>query len=724
MKNKILFVSLLSGLSAVMLCNTVNAQRKAATSSPEHLHLAAITKGYGDSVVIRWAPADPVAWLMGNKSGYRITRIDLSDAGHPVITDLSPQGIFPTPDAQLKLADTTAFNAGYLMVAERMLYGGAYSVSRSPARSFTGQIKNEHSALALRYMLALMAADYYAPAASALALRYADHQVKNGGKYIYVIKCPSADKKYIVDSVAVLAKNIRSAADPVPRGFEAKSLDHKAELYWDRRQAGNFSGYFMERSDDGGKTFRALTKGPYRSTYIPPTGDSKRDSLLKRQNSLLRDHQVYTDSLPENYKTYTYRLKAINGFGEISGYTSTISVQGKDLTPPAAAIIDSVKNTADRSMTIWWRQLKKESDLAGYYINRGTSAKGPFHLISPKMLDKNTSTFIDTAALPHQPNFYVVIAVDTSKNSTVSAPGLAYLKDTLPPDAPVGVNGTIDSSGIVRLHWKANHEKDLKGYQVFSSYNSHNRFSQISTAIISDTSFTDSVATASLDRRVYYKIVALDGNFNHSRMSALATLTKIIVVPPSAPVAGEITENKNGVRMEWRQSQSEGVKGYQLYRKESGKDWQPLATLPPDQNQGSIYFIDTTRRPNTDYYYAAETLDSVAGVHSTRSFPIHVRWHATATLATPDELTATFNPKLHQIKLSWTYNQTGDYFFVLYRSLGNEPLTPWHSYEKTQQSAVDEVKEKNLYQYALKIVARDKSAASSTSKTISVQTIQ
>jgi uncharacterized protein len=709
---------------------SVNAQRKRQkTDNTEiypdtvvrHARIKAITKGYEDSVVVRWAPADPLAWTLANKAGYHITRIDLSQPGNPVKTDLTPQGIFPTPDKSLKGVDTSTQEGKYLAIAEKMLYGDEYSISRTLARSFTAQLKNEHSALFLRYLVSTMIADYDPPAATALGLRYVDRQVQKGGKYIYEITCPYRAKNYVFDSANILAVNIRKTV-PVPRGLEAAPRDHKTELQWDRLQQGNFSAYFIERSDDGGKTWHERTRGPYNATYIPPGGDPKKDSLLSTQNSQLKNHQIFTDSLPRNYYTYYYRLRGINGFGELSPYTTVLSIQGKDLTPPSTAWIDSARNTTGRSIKIWWKKTKMEADFAGYYINRGTSAKGPFSLVSARLLEKGVTTFTDTAALAHASNFYVVIAVDTAGNATVSAPAMAFLKDTVAPHTPVGVTGTIDSSGIVHLHWSSNREDDLDGYQVYSSYNADGRYSQITKGILTDTSFTDSVATRSLDRRVYYRLVALDRNFNHSPMSATAVLRKVVVVPPSAPLAGQVSEDARGIHIEWIESRSEGAMGYQVYRKEAGKDWQPLQTLSQDWSAPSVRFTDSAIRPNTDYFYAAETIDST-GVHSIRSLAVRANDHERSAPAPVSKVQASFDQKTKTIQISWQPQgtpQASDYFFVVYRAVNDGPLNTWQSFDKTARSCRDNGDAKMTYRYAVQVVCRNPDGVSPLSTPVTV----
>src|SRR3984957_13297552 len=96
------------------------AQGKAAGKAPAPAGApvkgAIIAKAYGDSIVLRWAPGDPVTWTRNNAAGWRLTRIDVSLPGHPVRTDLGL--IQPTPEQQLLAGlDTTAEKTKYLTIA-------------------------------------------------------------------------------------------------------------------------------------------------------------------------------------------------------------------------------------------------------------------------------------------------------------------------------------------------------------------------------------------------------------------------------------------------------------------------------------------------------------------------------------------------------------------------------------------------------------------------------
>ncbi|HEY4290399.1 MAG TPA: hypothetical protein VGN00_25035 [Puia sp.] len=697
----------------------VPAQTK-KSAGPRHLKMAVIAKGYEDSVVVRWAPADPEAWIKGNENGYHLTRTDISVTGHPVTTDLGAL-IRPVPEQQLMRGlDTSNEKTKYVTVAAKMLYGKQYSTLKTAPRSFIDEVKGQHGALQLRYMVSIMAADYSPMAADVLGLRFADHGVRPGGKYIYRVTCVLPGRSVVMDSAVVFVVNTKQKKEPMPMGLQAYGYDRKIEIRWNRRQEGNFSGYFPERSDDNGKTWRALTRTPYNSTYVPPTGDSKKDSLLAQgRNTALRDQQVFTDSIDRNYISYQYRIRAINGFGELSPYTAPVVIQGRDLTPPVAPLIDSVKNVAGNQVTIWWRQVKASPDLAGYLVERSNSNKGPFTALSAGMLDKSISSFVDTAALPHQANYYVILAVDTARNLAASMPRVAYLTDSIPPVAPIGVTGVIDSNGIVQLQWKDNKEQDLLGYQVYASFNADYQFSQVTKAVVKDHRFTDTVAMNSLDRRVYYKIVALDKSYNHSAFSATALLQKPVRIPPSVPVAGAVVVKGRMVDIEWMESRSEGAAGYQVYRKEQGEDWMAVGRLVQDWGRGSVHFIDTGILVNRDYYYAAETLDST-GIRSDKSFAVHVRSNAADSVAGVSALQANWNAARHAVALSWQYKGEGDYFFLVYRGRGDATAVAWHSFEKDQRSGMDSGVGTGTYRYAIKVVRRDSKASSATGAAVTV----
>jgi len=715
-----------------------------------HLHVRVLARAYEDSIVIRWAPTDPVAWTLGKDSGYRITRIDYTDPQHPVSTMLSTTPFRPlTHDQMMATLDR---NNKYAAVAAQALYGNDFQMTKDAPIGFAKKIKQGHDALNFRYSFALQAADFSAPVASAIALRWVDKTVKKGVNYIYIVTVDGSDKNYVVDSAATFLSNNKAASNPAPDGLQGFSFDRQIELHWNRRQVGNFSAYYVERSDDQGKTWQMLTKLPYSTTdQVPavksapakgtagnttpgkaPAGNAtpgqaptKKDSALRKVASVLRDHQIFMDSIPLDYHDYYYRVRGIDAFAELSPWSTTVILQGRDLTPPAPPVINSAKNPAGSQIDITWTQRTTSPDLAGYYISRSNSVKGPFYPLTKKLLPKTTTSFTDSAALPQLPNYYVVIAVDTAKNVAASSAYPGYLTDTIPPAAPVRIAGSIDSAGIVHLHWAANREADLKGYKVYYAYGPGDQFAQLTTYALTDTTFTDTISMKSLNRRVWYEVVAVDKTNNHSAYSAPVAIKKLVVIPPTAPVAGAIATKGHSVSIEWIESRSEGAAGYEIFRsatppgRSADSTWTLIAHLHQDWSTHSLHFTDSSIATNTDYYYTAETIDST-GSRSARSFQVHVRSNVTDSLPLLNSLQAKLDSKQQHVRLSWQYKDTGDYFFVIYRSVNNGSLDAWQSFDKTIQNGEDDQVASGAYSYAIKVVHRDRTATSALSKPIQV----
>ena len=731
MKKLSIILCLLTGLGA-----WCQVKKTAGTTGPKHLHVRMLTKAYADSIVVRWAPMDPVAWLMGNDSGYRIVRIDYTDRGHPVTTVLSPR-LRPLPLEQMMA--TIGPNDKYAAVAAQALYGKDFQMTKEAPYGFAKKVKQAHEALSFRYSFTMQAADFSPAAASAIALRWVDRDVKKGSDYIYVITVCGATKDYVVDSSAAFVVDNNANPIPPPDGLQGFGFDRKSELQWNRRQRGNFSAYDIGRSDDGGKTWFLLNKAPYLSPdkvpQIPGAVKGGKDTTVVKIDALMRDHQVFMDSLPLDYHPYLYRVRGIDAFAEWSPWSAPVAVEGRDLTPPAAPVIDSVRNTTGSQLRIVWSQRVSSPDLAGYYISKGNSVKGPFYPLTKYMLPKEMRVFTDSAAVAHVPNYYVIVAVDTAKNVAASGAFPGYLTDTVPPSAPVRVAGSIDSMGVVRLHWAANHEPDLKGYKVYFAYGARDQFAQVTHVLLADTSFVDTVSMRSLNRRVWYSVVAVDNSNNHSAYSAPAMLKKLVVVPPSAPLAGTVTVAARRVTVEWIESRSEGAAGYEIARMrgqpktpDAGGPKTPDAGQPArytlvgkmaqDWNRRSLSFGDTIS-VNTDYYYMARTIDST-GVRSEWSSPVHVVYRATDSLAAPSGLQVRLDDQHHHVRFSWQYKDKGEYFFVVYRGFNHGALSAWRSFDKEASSGEDDETGSGGYDYAIKVVYRDRPAISAMSKPVHI----
>lgn len=677
----------------------VKAQDKAAP-----IPVYAVAKASEDSIVLRWAPSDWNAWNMARYKGYQIKRYDVVSEDKIYETQLTKTAVKPWSRAQIKklYGETNK----YISLLDMAMYSNVDSLLKRPDASFVEQLRDVKSSMGMLFMYSMQAADFSPEAATVAGLRWVDKDVRPGGRYIYIITSDTANADFRVDTAMVTVINIKPSKEASPDGLRAISRDKQIELQWNRQQAGNFSTYNIERSDDGGKTWNKLNNLPYYSPYSPPESmpeGEKVDSIGLAIASILKYNQVYIDSIPVNYKEYQYRISGNTAFAESSPFSKPIKAHGIDLTPPEVPRIKAYQHLGDRKIIISWDANKTDADLAGYYVSRGPSVTGPFEPLTENLLGKNTTSYTDTSALVDKENYYVLMAVDTAYNLATSMPLMTVMKDSIPPSAPRGLAGTVDSVGIVSLHWDANPEQDVKGYKVYYSYNRDGEYAQITGYPVMDNRYNDTIPTHTLDRRVYYKVVAVDYHNNHSGYSAPATLTKPVYIPPTTPLAESIKIVGEAIQTDWTGSSSQGVAGYELFRKEKDSEWKALAKLTAD-TRNKFSFTDTAIVPNTAYYYAAETLDS-SGIRSAKSPVVNLTYSKNDILPAPVNVVAVYDKKETAVKLTWQApGLKNDYFFIVYRAKGDEPLTMLQSVEKEKNEWIDyTARSGSGYRYAVQV---------------------
>jgi endonuclease I len=102
-----------------------------------------------------------------------------------------------------------------------------------------------------------------------------------------------------------------------------------------------------------------------------------------------------------------------------------------DTTPPAAPT-GLVASAGNAQVALDWAD-NTETDLAGYYVRRSTTAGGPYTQLNTSPLA--SSDYTDTGLTNGQVYHYVVVAVDTSNNISQQS-GEAGATPVQPPSAP------------------------------------------------------------------------------------------------------------------------------------------------------------------------------------------------------------------------------------------------------------------------------------------------
>jgi len=412
----------------------------------------------------------------------------------------------------------------------------------------------------------------------------------------------------------------------------------------------------------------------------------------------------YSIQLVENYRPVQYRVRGLNAFGEVSPAGTVVVAMGRDRTAPKAVLPEKYDIVDGVSIRLKWRlNGEPDSDLKGFTVAKSMDPEGPFEPVSA-MLPATARSFVDTNVRDLPQHYYTVTAFDTAGNARASVPVLGIFPDSIPPAVPTGLVGRIDSNGVVTLTWNANTEKDLKGYRVFFANQDDHEYMQLTTDITMDTVFTDTLTLQTLSEEIYYKITALDYNFNHSPFTATLVLKKPDVVPPTAPLITDVTVDEGAVHLHWHNSPTSDAVEHTLYRRRMGEgEWKSLVNY----KDRSASYTDSTAEVAVMYEYAVEARDD-DGLVSPKSNVVSARVYDSGVRPAVERIAYEVDTLNHRIILKWNYGAGKDCSFYVYKSGGDDSYMLMQSIPaQVREFADTDVSAGATYRYALKVVTDD-----------------
>lgn len=689
---------------------------------PRFARLVLFAREDRDSIVLRWGPSTAGGWAAANLLGYRLERITLRTDGKADTTTrrvVTPAIFKPW---SLEEWNRRAPNRqGLTALAAEALHGKTFS-PKLKKQTEQATMAAGFDELTSRFGYSMFAADMDPLAADGLALRFVDRAVKPGERYVYRVFTARRDTSYAFDTAYVRAEARPFTQPPAPPGISAEEDDGLIILHWAELPPGNrYTAYAISRAEGTGQ-FRRLNAIPM-VHVVPPGADP---NLAPS----------YPDTGIVNYRRYRYRVQGFTMFGDISAPAEVVGM-GRDRTPPPAPEARKPVQVGRSATRITWEMPFTSPDLAGFTVMRSplpltgyqpvavrhagrSIADRPEELsreIRRNMLPRTSKSYVDTAATPFEP-YYVVASVDTAGNYIQSLPVYSELIDTVPPAMPLGLTGTIDSSGVVRLRWRKGKEPNLLGYRIYWANDPSHEFTVRNPEPQSDTTVVDTVSVMTLTRHVYYKVAAVNDRYNYSRLTPMLGLLRPDRIPPSSPVFRNVTVSDTTVALTWAASASKDVRTQVLSRRTAGQSqWSTLASLDP---QKEVY-VDRAVTKRTVYEYQLVAIDS-AGLSSEPSAPVSGRPYDTGVRPGVTDLKATYDAKTGTVQLRWSHQpfQKEAFWFVVYRGYNGAAPSQLRSVDGTARTFDDrELTGKGQYVYAVKVLTGT-GGASRLSATVTV----
>ena len=658
-------------------------------SAQEEASVQVLAKSASNRIMLRWAANTPYAWKKGNELGYLVERYTVSRNGNAVIpvesTMITSYPLKPKPLEEWETLATSDDNAAVIAQA---IYGDGFETSTiGSADNFLAA----NSELEQRFTFSLMAAEQNYAAAKLAGWAYEDADVTKGEKYLYKIRVAlPTDSNVQINEGSAYASTDFYEELPQPLGFASIFADSNVMLNWDfSLLKQTYSSYLLEKSTDG-TNFQQVNGQPIFNAE--ETKEGKQISLF------------YNDSIPNNKKFY-YRVKGITPFGEVGPASNIESGMGKDVldyTPH----ISRKRLPTDETVEIEWEFAEEGNKMiAGFELQRANKAEGPYETVVnniPPTSRKTTYTGLKRI------NYFVVMALGKNGTEKPSFPAIVQPVDSIPPKTPIELVGQIDTTGVVKISWKANEELDLSGYRIFRGNNAEAELNQITLTPVRENSYTDTIQVKNLNKNIFYKVMAVDQRYNSSELSEILTIEKPDLIPPSSPVIKDYSTSEQGIQLSWVNSSSDDVSGHLIYRKDLSSEeerWEQIAEITLEDNITN--YMDAAVIPNKSYAYTIIAKDKT-GWESSPSGQLVAKAPKTLYGESIIRFNGIVDRENRLIRLSWKTNSTNVSEFLIFRAEDNAALSLYKTIKSTENSYVDtNLIVSKIYTYAIQLVEKN-----------------
>ena len=669
-----------SGLTVVMttvllfICHQTSGQ---AGDSLSRDAIAVSARPSHDSIMLRWAPLDFKVWKLANERGYRVERYVVSRNG----------ALLPVPQKtilhnELKPIDESHWISlvqqnKYAAIAAQALFGDRFEVDLRQSDVFT--IVDKVRENEQRFAFALFSADMSPAVAKASGLWVTDNQVKKGEKYLYRIILNTPDS--LRGSIFIASGD--PYVLPKPQNLQADFKDKFVSLKWQRAQASHYTAYILERSEDG-KTFTNISDAP----LITVTPTAMTDAR----------YEYAIDSLGDLATTYHYRVRGITPFGEVGPPSDVVGGKGVPLVEQVP-FITFAQSPNNRFIDIHWDFPQDNNDaIKGFEVRRAREPKGSYASLTKELLTPATRSFVDTSAA--QSNYYKVLALGLNGEWYSSHVYYALLVDSLPPLKPTGLKAQVSDKGQVTLTWNANTEADMYGYRIYKAYHRSEELAQITSEPMQRNIFFDSIDLKTLNEHIYYSVMSIDRNQNHSQLSESLQVSLPDKVKPQPPVLLGLASDDSGISISWGRGASSDIVKYKVYRNVQGtRQWLEARTLLATND--SVYvFKDTTITAGQKYFYTVIAVDE-AGLESTPIPAVAAGTPLTALQPAIKWKKPKINREENTIILGWDYQEQNVETFRIYRSAGDEPMVMFRNIGGHEEQFTDTMIPGKTYKYRI-----------------------
>ncbi|HET6251018.1 MAG TPA: fibronectin type III domain-containing protein, partial [Tepidisphaeraceae bacterium] len=528
---------------------------------------------------------------------------------------------------------------------------------------------------------------------------YADQLLSEGTQYSYTVTAVNAGGSSVASSPTVATTLPAAPSDVQVTGVNPTTVD----VSWQNNSLG-YTGILVQRSADGGTTWSTVGNPTIGQTSIVDTGVAEAHSYIfqvtasnaggpsaaatsstfttvpaaptalsatatSASNVVLNwtnnssgatgyvvergtdgenfgttfpvdsSTHTFTDTSASAATNYYYRVYA-TGIGGPSGYSNnaqatTIPAIPQNLTATGASA--TVVNLA-------WSPV---SGATGYSILRSTDGVN----YSP-WDNSSTNSYSDTSAIESTTYSYEVVANNGTGSSPASAPSASV---TTVPSAPSSLMVTSSTASQVDLSWQ-NTSHAITGFSIERSDDNGTSFSQVGTALSTDTTYTDTFQIEEGSHYIYrIRAVGPGGSSATSNTAGADTI-------PAAPTNLTTTATSaTSITVSWTDA-STNATGYVVARSDNGGPFNAFAPL-----SGSATSFTDTVTQDSSYQYEVRAIQLLSDNVTTLTSP----WTGPQTITSPPEMPANVQATVisaSEVDVTWANTSATATSFNILRS--------------------------------------------------------
>lgn len=637
------------------------------------IHL--LSRTYGDSIVLRWAPEDYATWRYVNRVGMDVLRYS---EDRPFDADTLAHRLRPFTLEQFRrrypTTDSLAMMAAGLLYDENRTRPTA---TKNPPGTL-GSLYEIYQEQQMRYGLALLTTEWRRDLAEALAMRLVDKTAKRGKTYEYIVRPSEIDT---TGQIIIRTGHIPELKNEryKPEAFTTTLTDstiaeNSVQLTWNRKK---YSTFEIERRWVGAKGKTSSTEEWQR------VNDKPYIDMSPNEQGLPDTLYTMTDQVPQ-VGLYDYRLLAHDAFGDLTEPTKPFRVWVRDITPPSPPAITLItidrRDSTDLSKgvfaTFHLRKDTMEADYTGwhlvYYHEKDTEKQ--WRRLSPQQTPADSLLTLDVTGI--STGMVAVAASDTANNTSYSIATMLRLEDLKAPGVPRNLRAQGNPlQGTITLDWDAPDDLDIDYYEVAYANDSTHRWVLATEQKLQDTRFVDTIDVTANQKYIYYKVRAIDYSTNEGFYSPVLQVIRPTLIPPIVAHIDSSWVDADGIHMRWITSAEHFVSHHLVWRRlHTDKEWTLLAVCNADSLADYDYELMLHDKPEFSrearYDYAIETI-SYSGVSSEKSLAYSVRWEGDAVFALPLKLYGEYLEDKQETRLVWEMPQQppykGRWYFCIFR---------------------------------------------------------